>query len=784
MGLSLQGRVTFDDPLLNNGLAHLDALTLPSGTYLYAGTGGSGGVLAFRLRTDGGLLQRIDTHIFPEALWPQLGHGLAAFPSGGQPTLLIGGAGGNGVQMMTLQADGRLANITVTGALPSGAMHISDAVQITIGGEVWTYLTEAGTGDIHWMRSDGGGLVTSSHGQLDLVQARHLAVTQVPSGDVLLATDAASNEVIAFRPNGTSGAVTEVGRLGPDNGLWIAVPTALVTVSSFGQSFAIVAGAGSNSLSVLHVTASGSLVPTDHLIDTRETRFGMPQDLATAQVGDHVFVVAGGGDDGVSLFQLLPTGRLVYLETLIHNTGQGLMNVAALEAVILGDTLYVFATSQSDGGVAQFNRSLAALGVAETNATSAARVTNGTTGDDLLVAGATGHDTLIGGAGDDLLVASDANVTLRGGAGRDRFVLKQAPALVLIEDFEAGVDVLDMSAFLFLRSPAQIDVTPTATGAEIVFRGTQVTVQSAGGAPLDRNAIFGVEFDHPDHLLLTPDLEPGGGGADPNTGTAGDDVLTGTEGDDTITGWGGKDTITAGLGNDVIDAGAGNDRIEAQAGDDFVTAGDGNDKVTLGDGNDIAFGGNGRDAIFGEAGADTIDGGGGQDALNGGTGADALWGAGDRDVLIGGPGDDALSGGNDPDEIFGNEGDDVLVGGTGDDLLEGGTGADVLFGNRGDDTLLGGEGHDKLWAGMGDDHLTGGAGRDLFVFSGEQGDNVITDFTHGMDVVQINVPGLAEQDVTMARVGDDTRLSFAETSVLLVGVAEPQLQDNDIILGW
>jgi Ca2+-binding RTX toxin-like protein len=120
----------------------------------------------------------------------------------------------------------------------------------------------------------------------------------------------------------------------------------------------------------------------------------------------------------------------------------------------------------------------------------------------------------------------------------------------------------------------------------------------------------------------------------------------------------------------------------------------------------------------GPAGADTLDGGDGNDTIHGGGGADSI---------IGGNGDDTLHGGL---------GDDTLLGGVGNDTLRGAAGNDSLVGGDGDDRLLGGQGNDTLLGGLGNDTLRGGEGADLFIL-GQGGRDVVTDFVHGTDQIQV-----------------------------------------------
>ncbi|MBD2043740.1 Calx-beta domain-containing protein [Microcoleus sp. FACHB-672] len=119
---------------------------------------------------------------------------------------------------------------------------------------------------------------------------------------------------------------------------------------------------------------------------------------------------------------------------------------------------------------------------------------------------------------------------------------------------------------------------------------------------------------------------------------------------------------------------------------------------------------------------------------------DTLIGSVGNDLFIGALGNDSLIGGLGNDIVFGEEENDVLLGGGGNDVLLGGSGNDSLDGDDGNDTLYGGEGNNTL---------TGGAGVDVFAlgFSGDLGQDIITDFEFGVD--RIGLP--AEIDLAQVR---------------------------------
>jgi Ca2+-binding RTX toxin-like protein len=135
------------------------------------------------------------------------------------------------------------------------------------------------------------------------------------------------------------------------------------------------------------------------------------------------------------------------------------------------------------------------------------------------------------------------------------------------------------------------------------------------------------------------------------------------------------------------------------------------DRIMTGRGNDVARSGQGDDRLYGE------------------DGHDRLYGGGGNDRVYGSRGNDRLDGGEGHDRLLGGSGHDRLEGRSGDDKLEGGSGRDRLSGGSGDDRLEGGAGNDRV---------TGGSGEDIFVFQKGGGRDVVTDFRHGRDEIDVS----------------------------------------------
>ena len=157
------------------------------------------------------------------------------------------------------------------------------------------------------------------------------------------------------------------------------------------------------------------------------------------------------------------------------------------------------------------------------------------------------------------------------------------------------------------------------------------------------------------------------------------------------------------------------------------------------------------------AGNDNFDAGGGNDRI--------YLGDGD-DTALGGTGNDRLDGAAGFDQLFGDAGNDRLMGGGQNDQLSGGSGAD---------SLMGGAGRDRLNGGTGADLLTGNGGRDSFVFVLGDGTDIISDFSLGVD--QIDLANNLIPTVSFAAAGATDVVLFygnAGDSILLQGVSLAQ----------
>lgn len=723
-----------------------------SGPMLYLANSWAGGISAYTIGASGALTLSA-TRAYAGASGGITAPELLTVPIGGSNQLLPIGTYDSTLTSYGLNGDGTLSGkkgpvLSAGSALPTSTAH---ALPVTLGATTFLYTAHAGAAAPTGYSIVGTTTLTPVAATVNAGAADGTitALGEIDSGGAhVLVAGFTGGDRLASYLIGATGQLTHVDTLGASEGLCITAPTAVASASVNGHNYAIVASAGTSTLSVVEIGADGHMTATDQVLDDRNTRFAGADQLVTVTQGGHQFVLASGSDDGVDLFALLPGGRLAHLATMADTTDTTLAHVAALSAVVQGATIDVYASSATEPGLTALKVDLSGFG-AILEGGSGTRIT-GTSQDDILIAHS-GADTLAGGAGVDLFVFDPSGAAADGKLGT-------------VADFTPGTDRLDLSALPMLYDVSQLKVTSTATGAELHFGSYWVQVNAALPGPLAAGVFTDANVLNVTHQSVgLPDGEgysvntitstPAGltitasSGNDNITGAGGNDSLDGLGGNDTIAGLDGNDTIHAGDGADRVAGGLGDDLIyggdTSKDGADYIDAGEGNNSVDGGAGNDTILAGAGNDLLVGGAGNDSINAGGGDNTIRGGDGADTLivtagnnliYGGDSsadlRDVIYGGGGNDTIDAGYGNDSVSGGAGQDSLLGNFGADTLIGNDGNDTLSGGPGSDLLCGGPGSDYLNGGFGNDRLNGGTGADKFYHAGtaSEGSDWIQDY--------------------------------------------------------
>jgi serralysin len=369
--------------------------------------------------------------------------------------------------------------------------------------------------------------------------------------------------------------------------------------------------------------------------------------------------------------------------------------------------------------------------------------------DDTLRATSNG-DALVGGAGDDLLIANvGTSNLLSGGTGDDSYRV-YALGDKIVELAGEGIDsVLAMTNYVL---SANVENLTLSGNANFYGKGNDGanTITGSGNA----NRLYGF---------------------------GGDDTLIGNGGNDTLDGGTGTNRLYGGVGNDTYylsnttsyayeNAGQGTDRVFASVSatlraniENLTLTGTSN---LVGKGNELAnviSGNSGNNALYGFAGVDKLVGNDGNDTLDGGTGNDRMIGGnGDDRYYVDSYGDRVVeNSGEGTDSVFSTAnfrlsanvekltltgGADLWAYGSADaNTLTGNAGANKLYGMGGNDVINGGAGNDWIEGGTGKDTVTGGAGSDSFVFrDGDFGGATtatadrIVDFSQGEDHIRLN----------------------------------------------
>lgn len=584
------------------GIADLDLVNVDGVWLLYALTRTSPGITVFQLDNSTGHAVQTDRQMLPaNGGFPSTGleilaldTSLIAAPVARSATPLNSYLLGNDGQLDTttpILANVVQSNVLAAASFGHAGTEYLAASQFSGGAiDLFTY-SQAEELTFSTSASVGGGDPVSL--AIASVGARTYILTAVDGGNAI-----ETMEVTA------SGALIPVSEGGLETQVGISGVSIIETVELAGRTFALVAAFGSSSITVLEVTSEGDLIPTDHVFDTLGTRFSRASEMKIVEDAGRVLIVIAGNDDGFSILQLLPEGRLILRGTVTDETDTTLENVSGIEAVLLGDMLNLYAASETEPGLTHYTANIGTAGVMLAGSPADDTLTGG--GDNDVLSGADGNDTLSGGAGDDVLSDGAGQDDLTGGDGRDIFLLTQDGALDRILDFQPGADQVDLSLFSFLFSVQGLQVDTTSFGAVVTFRddvtevyrsgGGGLTIEDLGGAallPLSHGFLPQPQEDPPEPpaapFVVTSFSPVAGGSTNGEAGgrdgaglapamplktfmavDIGDDTLIGSDGDDTLNGGPGDDTIAGGKGDDLLIGDSGADTFIFASGVDRI----------------------------------------------------------------------------------------------------------------------------------------------------------------------------------------------------------------------
>ncbi|WGM46193.1 Mannuronan C5-epimerase AlgE2 [Brevundimonas sp. NIBR10] len=383
---------------------------------------------------------------------------------------------------------------------------------------------------------------------------------------------------------------------------------------------------------------------------------GAGDDLLSAGAGRNVLDGGPGGGDDIAYYDNATTGVTVSLAITDYQfTGYStdlLVNIRHIVGSRFGDTLIGSAGDDYlDPGLRQTGSDVDYVYGGDGNDTiwesgiSDGDFLYGQGGDDIiflnfgsgggtgnLVAGTGAPATVSGGAGNDRITAeshaiidggdgddvirlgigvvnqggkfvtytvpdgADRTIRVTGGLGADLFQVANPIGVVVISDFQAGIDRIDLtgtsSRAVYYQNGADTVVASEAAPWLVYARllGVSAATLPSGaifttGTVTMRAAPFELLTEGPDEVHNTI-LAFGAGGDDRLYASESGATLGGGDGNDLLVGGAGVDTLNGDAGSDVLSGGAANDRLNGGEGDDRLDGGIGNDALDGGTGTD------------------------------------------------------------------------------------------------------------------------------------------------------------------------------------------------------
>ena len=504
------------------------------------------------------------------------------------------------------------ANVTISGTV-GGDAKIGDTVTVTVNGKAFT---EVLTSSAFSISTPGSDLVADSDKIIDISisstdAAGNLgtggstkAYTLLSSftgtdGDDTIIGNNADNSLIGGLGNdtleGRGGADSLIGGGGNDTATYASATTGVFasltstywssqTGDASGDSFTSIENLSGSSHddTLIGSNAGANILHGGDGDDILEGMAGADQLFGDSgsNYASYAHAPATGGTVGVIASLAAPAGNTGHAAGDVYNNIQNLIGSSyddtltgrnGEDNILIGgtgaDTL-IGGTDGDKGDAASYVFASAVAGVIGVTASlttgladvviAGEAIGDTYTGIENLI-GSTFNDTLIGDAVNNILTGGDGNDTLEGLAGADHFAGGNGTDTVSYAHATTGV-VMDLAGGHIQVGDDVNSVHDGITATDGVVTGIDSydSIENIIGSSFS-DTIYG---DSQDNVI---------------NGGAGNDTINGGAGNDTIDGGTGRDTIDGGLGNDTMTGGAGTDTIYANQGQDSAYGGDGND---------------------------------------------------------------------------------------------------------------------------------------------------------------------------------------------------------------
>ena len=347
-------------------------------------------------------------------------------------------------------------------------------------------------GDALLFATTGASLVSMDRGAGGLAQISSLSgapfdldvvgAIEAVSGPFGTHLYAAGTTTITHAELGGDGRIGAAEIVDGDEGLWAGALSDLAHVSILKAHYILAADAASGSITSLAIGSDGGLTAADTVQDDHGTRFGGVTALEGFSVDGRAFVAAAGSDGGLTVLEVLHSGTLREVATVIHDGTASLGAVSDIEVTVSGQIATLFVSGHETGGFSQFELSFDAFGEVLATSQDGGRAWGGSGADQL--SGDTGADSLFGAAGSDVLWDGAGIDYLSGGTGADVFVMAFDETRDVILRFERGEDLIDLSDWPLLYDTSRLDIVSTESGAVVTYFDESLRIVSMDRTPL------------------------------------------------------------------------------------------------------------------------------------------------------------------------------------------------------------------------------------------------------------------------------------------------------------
>ena len=472
------------------GLSSLDIISVGTRRYLIAAGEADGGMSSYEILNDGTLVPADDV-LFGANTGTANVRYVNAYTFEGASYVIPSGRYDNNLAVYQLDGAGAfIANETLSGA-GTANLTMSEVVVVDANSYLFSANTTSG---LDRFTISAGGVLTNQTLFPDTAFTALGDISSMISATLqghkfLFVASAFDAGINVFEVNAAGGMINrfllEPGAVG------FNAPSTMATAQIGPRAFLLVGSAETDSLLVFRVSRGGKLKLVDELIDKSETRFERISALEVFIVEDRHFVLAGGSDGGITLFELDYRGRLNMLGVVADEFTTTLSNISDIEVEIIGTDIFVFVGSASEHGFTEFQLTLDP-GSTLIGGPIAETLTGGS-GDDTIF-GMGKSDILIGGAGNDRLIDGRGRDVLTGGTGADIFEFIADGQRDKITDFEIGIDRLDFTDYEGLYSYLDLTIRSRVDGAAILIGDEVLWIRSFDGQPIDPAAWVQEDF--------------------------------------------------------------------------------------------------------------------------------------------------------------------------------------------------------------------------------------------------------------------------------------------------